>query len=120
MTPSVDTSLIPTGFPLPHPFLFFSCVVCLLYNDRYLSPCAVFLQSVSIYNLAILPGLAVFSFFISFLISLCFLRVPARGSWKKKHPIWSLSTHYLPLDFSPFPRIGFAFAVLSSSLSSKA
>lgn len=61
-----------------------------------------------------------FLFSFPLLISLCFLRVPVRGSWKQKHPVWSPSTHYLPLDFSPFPRIGFAFAVLSSFLSSKA
>ena len=40
--------ILPSHNRIPiTPNLFF-CVVCLLYNNRYLSPCAVLLQSVSI------------------------------------------------------------------------
>lgn len=115
--PSVDTSL--TGFPSPQSCS--SLVLFVLSTTTDISLCCIVTVSFYIQS-SNSSRTCSFTFFlyISFLISLCFLRVPARGSWKKKHPVWSLSTHYLPLDFNPFPRIGFAFAVLSSSLSSKA
>ena len=115
--PSVDTSLSPTGSPLLQTCS--SLVLFVFSTTTDISLCCIVTVSFYIQS-SNSSRTCSFHFSFPFLISLCFLRVPARGSWKKKHPVWSLSTHYLPLDFSPFPRIGFAFAVLSSSLSSKA
>lgn len=58
--------ILPSPQPDSHhskPVLLLCCLSSL---QRQISPCAVLLQSVSIYNLAILPGLAISSFHFLF------------------------------------------------------